>query len=87
MLLRTLLGLSLRDLRRERGLTLQDVADRAHVSVSHLSEIERGIVEASSELLAAICAALEIEIGGLLQLVLSRWGITSLDSDRFTLAA
>lgn len=59
ILLRQLLGDILRRLRIRQGRTLRDVAASAQVSLGYLSEVERGRKEASSELLAAICAALD----------------------------
>jgi transcriptional regulator with XRE-family HTH domain len=41
---------------------LRDVAAAARVSLGYLSEVERGQKEASSELLAAICAALDVPL-------------------------
>ena len=58
-LLRTTVGEVLRRLRLEQGRTLADVASAAKVSMPYLSELERGRKEASSEILAAICTALE----------------------------
>jgi transcriptional regulator with XRE-family HTH domain len=46
--------------------TLADVARDARVSVPYLSEVERGRKEASSEVLAAVCGALRIELSDLL---------------------
>jgi transcriptional regulator with XRE-family HTH domain len=65
-LLRTILGEALRQTRLEQGRTLADVAKVAKVSLPYLSELERGRKEASSEILAAICDALEIELQDLL---------------------
>ncbi len=65
-LLRTTLGDALRRARREQGRTLADVARAAKVSMPYLSEVERGRKEASSEVLAAICDALRIELSDLL---------------------
>jgi transcriptional regulator with XRE-family HTH domain len=59
-LLRTALGQVLRRTRREQGRTLADVARAAKVSMQYLSEVERGRKEASSEVLAAVCDALEV---------------------------
>jgi len=64
-LLRTVLGDVLRRTRREQRRTLADVARAARVSMPYLSEVERGRKEASSEVLAAICAALGIELAEL----------------------
>ncbi|MBR7551521.1 helix-turn-helix transcriptional regulator, partial [Mycobacterium tuberculosis] len=46
--------------------TLREVSTGARVSLGYLSEVERGQKEASSELLAAICDALDVEIADLL---------------------
>lgn len=66
MLLRGLIGTVLRRIRLGQGRTLRDVAEVARVSVPYLSEVERGRKEASSELLASICAALELDLMDLL---------------------
>ncbi|GIG57812.1 transcriptional regulator [Longispora fulva] len=66
VLLRSALGDTLRRMRLEQGRTLADVALRARVSMPYLSELERGLKEASSEVLAALCAALGIELSDLL---------------------
>ena len=73
-LLRTMLGDVLRRTRREQGRTLADVARAAKVSMPYLSEVERGRKEASSEVLAAICDALRIELSDLLAEVGQRSG-------------
>jgi transcriptional regulator with XRE-family HTH domain len=61
-LLRTTLGGVLRRIRLRQGRTLAEVARRARVSLPYLSELERGRKEASSEVLAAICEALQVEL-------------------------
>jgi transcriptional regulator with XRE-family HTH domain len=65
-LLRTLLGDVLRRARRGQRRTLADVARAARVSMPYLSELERGRKEASSEVLAAVCDALHIELSDVL---------------------
>ncbi|MGO9081874.1 MAG: helix-turn-helix domain-containing protein [Streptosporangiaceae bacterium] len=65
-LLREVIGRVLRRTRREQGRTLHDVARAARVSLPYLSELERGCKEASSEVLAAVCGALGIELTDLL---------------------
>jgi hypothetical protein len=52
----------LRDARRRQDRTLADVAGRAGMSVQHLSEVERGRKEASSEMLAAAAGALGLSL-------------------------
>ena len=59
-LLRRELGSVLRRHREEQKRTLRSVANAAGVSLGYLSEVERGVKEASSELLAAICGALGV---------------------------
>jgi transcriptional regulator with XRE-family HTH domain len=59
---RDALGDRLRRLRHERGERLADTADRAGVSPQYLSEIERGIKEPSSEMIAAVAGALEVTL-------------------------
>jgi transcriptional regulator with XRE-family HTH domain len=66
VLLRQVIGNVFRRLRRERGITLRELAELAQVSVPYLSEIERGRKEPSSEILAAICRALDLELTDLL---------------------
>lgn len=66
LLLREAIGGGLRRARTDRRRTLRDVAGRARVSLGYLSEVERGRKEASSELLAAICEALEYPLPELL---------------------
>lgn len=68
-LLRTTVGAVLRRIRLDQGRTLADVARAARVSLPYLSELERGRKEASSEVLAAVCDALGIELSDLLGLV------------------
>ena len=67
ILVREVLGEELRRRRLEQGRTLRDVSADAKVSLGYLSEVERGEKEASSELLAAICAALGVSLSDLLQ--------------------
>ena len=65
-LLRATLGDVLRRTRLQQRRTLADVARAARVSMPYLSELERGRKEASSEVLAAVCDALRIELSDLL---------------------
>ena len=67
VLFRRLLGDVLRDRRMERGMTLREVSAEARVSLGYISEIERGQKEASSELLASLCSALEVPLSDVLR--------------------
>ena len=69
MLLRDALGETLRNARTQQNRTLRDVSTAANVSLGYLSEVERGRKEASSELLASICDALDLELSDLLDTV------------------
>ncbi len=60
------IGDTLRAERTERGLTLKQVAEGAHVSVSYLAEIERGEKDPSSRVLESIARGLDVELGELL---------------------
>ncbi len=62
ILLRRLLGDVLRRQRQRQGRTLREVSASARVSLGYLSEVERGQKEASSELLSAICDALDVRM-------------------------
>ena len=66
VLLRTFVGATLRQARLAQGRTLREVSAAARVSLGYLSEVERGQKEASSELLAAICAALDLSLADVL---------------------
>ncbi|WP_372728485.1 helix-turn-helix domain-containing protein [Nocardioides sp.] len=67
VLFRRLLGDVLRDKRMRRGMTLREVSAEARVSLGYISEIERGQKEASSELLASLCAALDVPLSDVLR--------------------
>jgi len=77
VLLREAIGDRLRHARTTQHRTLREVSRAARVSLGYLSEVERGRKEASSELLAAICDALELPLADLLHLVAS--DVTAVD--------
>lgn len=52
----------LRAERQRQQRTLRDVAEHAGVSVQHLSDVERGRKEASSEVLEAVSGALGLRL-------------------------
>ena len=66
VLFRRLLGDVLRTRRMDQGRTLRQLCADARVSLGYMSEIERGQKEASSELLAAICSALDVPLSEIL---------------------
>lgn len=89
-LIRELVGAQLRAHRKAQGMTLRDLSANANVALGHLSEVERGRKEASSELIAALCAALGMSTSALLERAagqarreeLLQSGLTSVKSDQ-----
>ncbi len=67
VLFRRQLGDVLRGERMRRGMTLRELSSEARVSLGYISEIERGQKEASSELLASLCDALEVPLSDVLR--------------------
>ena len=67
IVLRRLLGDVLRKQRMRQGRTLRQVSGDARVSLGYISEIERGQKEASSEMLSALCGALEVPLSRVLR--------------------
>lgn len=59
---RTVIGSRLRQLRRRRGRTLVEVSLRAGISPQYLSEIERGLKDPSSEVVAAVAGSLDVTV-------------------------
>lgn len=66
---REALGMQLRRIRHERKERLIDTAEKAGVSPQFLSEMERGLKDPSSEMIAAIAGALGVSLGELTQWV------------------
>jgi len=72
IVLRREIGDVLRGVRQHQGRTLREVSSAAQVSLGYLSEVERGQKEASSELLASICTALDVPMSVVLREVSDR---------------
>jgi transcriptional regulator with XRE-family HTH domain len=86
---RDAIGGVLREERTDQERTLSDVATSAAVSLQYLSEIERGRKEVSSDLLASVCHALEVEVADVLERAARhlRAGSQRSDPQAFALAA
>ena len=67
MLLKQALGHALYFERTRQKLTLRDVALQAPISLSYLSEVERGKKEISSEILDALAKSLEVHTSDILR--------------------
>ena len=61
------LGPAIRRVRRERGLTLEELAGEVGASVAHLSRVESGTRQPSLDGLLRVAAALGVEVGELLE--------------------
>jgi transcriptional regulator with XRE-family HTH domain len=59
---RDVAGEVLREERKQRGERIADVAERAGVSGQYLSEVERGVKDPSSEILASVAGALGLSL-------------------------
>ncbi|MGQ0601749.1 MAG: cupin domain-containing protein [Anaerolineales bacterium] len=58
------LGAGIRKARKRRGLTMQQVAKLSGLSISFISQVERGLISPSVNSLQKISRALGIQIGG-----------------------
>ena len=75
VLVRELIGESLREERVSQGKTLREVSRNARVSLGYLSEVERGQKEASSEILASVADALDTPISVIMREVGDRLAV------------
>src|SRR5207249_12313214 len=66
--LRRALGQQVRQLRLDRGLTLEEVASRSGCSLGSLSQLERGLGNPSFATLVRISHALRVSVGQLVEL-------------------
>ena len=55
------LGLVIKDERQAKGLTLRDVSSTGFVSMGHLSDVENGRKQGSSQFISAVATALSLE--------------------------
>ncbi|MDK8306847.1 helix-turn-helix transcriptional regulator [Corynebacterium imitans] len=76
--------MSLRAYRADKNVTLRELAKQARVSSGYLSELERGRKEVSSELLAAICNALDTTVAELLMEVVANMSLHSIQEELAT---
>jgi ribosome-binding protein aMBF1 (putative translation factor) len=70
-LLREAFGSVIREHRMDTGRTLRQVSRKAGMALGYLSEVERGQKEASSEVIASLCKALDLPLVTLLVRVAS----------------
>ena len=70
--IRLLFGLKLRQLRLDRGLTVSELAQQAGLSVSYVTEIEKGRKYPKADKISALANAMDVEYDTLVSLKLSR---------------
>ncbi|NLE96542.1 MAG: helix-turn-helix transcriptional regulator [Propionibacterium sp.] len=87
ILMREVIGESLREKRMETGMTLRQVSVASMVSLGYLSEIERGHKEASSEVVNSIVGALGSSLSELLGDVTLRVAASELQRTEMGIAA
>jgi transcriptional regulator with XRE-family HTH domain len=61
------IGERLKSLRKERGLTLQQIADATNLSIGFLSNVERDVSSPTISALLSICIVLAVDLSSLLQ--------------------
>ena len=61
----TAIGQRMKQVRRSRGMTQEDLAERLSVSVGYISQIERGVTKISLDTLAAVATHLNCELAEL----------------------
>lgn len=66
--MKTEVGAQLRAIRLARGLTISEVAARAGLTASHISQVERGVAQPSIGALNRICEALGTRMSSVLSL-------------------
>ncbi|HQD22712.1 MAG TPA: helix-turn-helix transcriptional regulator [Arachnia sp.] len=82
ILIRKVMGETLRELRMCAGMTLREVSMASMVSLGYLSEIERGHKEASSEVVFSIAQALDVSLSDLMITISTK--LAALESARQT---
>ena len=60
--IKAILGRNVKFFRNHRGLSQSELADRAEISVTFLSNIERGIMFPKVETLSRLTTSLEVEV-------------------------
>jgi len=75
ILIRKVMGETLREHRMAAGMTLREVSLASMVSLGYLSEIERGHKEASSEVLFSIATALGLSLSDLMSAISAKLAV------------
>jgi len=62
-----LLGERIKEIRKQRGMTLQNLADETGLSIAFISKVERGLTSPTFSALMAICKGLGVDLASLAQ--------------------
>ncbi len=60
------IGEKIRDLRKEKGMTLRDLAEKVNITSGYISQIERDQIDPSFSVLRRIASTLEVSLASLL---------------------
>lgn len=61
-----LIGQRIKQIRKERNLTQETLAERLDVSIGYISQIERGVTKISLDLLGAVSSILQCDVAELI---------------------
>lgn len=61
-----IIGQRIQRLRRQRGMTQEQLAEKLGVTVGYISQLERGVTKISLDTLGRICAALHGDMAAIL---------------------
>jgi hypothetical protein len=79
MKFRNAIGEVIREARIEKGMTLRKLGDKTSVTISHISDVERGNKEASSEILECLALGLNADLGEFI--ILAGWKMKIANED------
>ena len=62
-----ILGERIKTIRKQRGMTLQNLADKTGLSIAFISKVERGLTSPAFSAILQICKALEVDLTDVVQ--------------------
>jgi transcriptional regulator with XRE-family HTH domain len=60
------IGHTLREIRTDRGFTLTDLSQASHISIAHISDIERSRTVASPDMIECLASGLQVKTSDLM---------------------
>tara|TARA_R110001592_G_scaffold88299_8_gene260058 strand:- start:3117 stop:3407 length:291 start_codon:yes stop_codon:yes gene_type:complete len=67
-----LLGQRLKEIRKQKNMSQEDLADTSGLALSQIGRIERGVINATLSSVFALCRALDIEVAELMNFKLDK---------------